>query len=111
MGAEKGLSPVGAAEKHVANSSTQFMRLPWPSVCSVAPRCIKAIGSYADADSEAPMKYIATISTRGRVTIPIQLHRKLGWMKRMKVFIRDVNGVIWIAAVRDVKRPGGNRRR
>jgi hypothetical protein len=38
------------------------------------------------------------------------LRRKLGWMKRMKVFIREVNGVIWIESVRNVKRPGGNRR-
>jgi AbrB family looped-hinge helix DNA binding protein len=55
------------------------------------------------------MKYFATIDMRGRVTIPIELRRKLGWMKRMKVFIRDVNGEIWIEPVRNVKRPGGNR--
>ncbi len=57
------------------------------------------------------MKYSATMSTRGRVTIPIQLRRELGWMKRMKVFIRDVNGAIWIEPVRNMKRPGGKRRR
>jgi hypothetical protein len=82
----------------------------WPSVSSVVPRDLKEVCSYADADCEAPMKYIATIDTRGRITIPIQLRRKLGWMKRMKVFIRDVNGVIWIEPVRKVKRPCGNRR-
>jgi bifunctional DNA-binding transcriptional regulator/antitoxin component of YhaV-PrlF toxin-antitoxin module len=57
------------------------------------------------------MKYIRTVSTRGRVTIPIQLRRKLSWMKRMRVFIRSVNGVIWIETAGTVKRPGGNRRR
>jgi bifunctional DNA-binding transcriptional regulator/antitoxin component of YhaV-PrlF toxin-antitoxin module len=57
------------------------------------------------------MKYFAIISTQGRVTIPIQLRRKLRWTKRMKVFIREVNGMICIEPVLSVKRPGGNRRR
>ena len=57
------------------------------------------------------MSYTAMIDTRGRVTIPIQLRRKLGWMKPIKVLIREVDGVISIEPVRNVKRPGGNRRR
>ena len=57
------------------------------------------------------MSYISTIDSRGRVTIPIQLRRKLGWMKPMKVILRDIDGAIWIEPVRKVKRPGGNRRR
>lgn len=57
------------------------------------------------------MSYTATIDTRGRVTIPIQLRRKLGWMKPIKVLIREVDGVILIEPARNVKRPGGNRRR
>jgi hypothetical protein len=82
----------------------------WPSVSSVVPRGIKEICFYADADCEASMKYIATIDTRGRITIPIQLRRKLGWIKRMKVFIRSVNGVIRIEPVGNVKPSSDNRR-
>jgi bifunctional DNA-binding transcriptional regulator/antitoxin component of YhaV-PrlF toxin-antitoxin module len=60
---------------------------------------------------KGPMSFIVTADTRGRVTIPIQLRRKLGWMKRMRVLIREVNGVLWIEPARNVKRPGGDRRR
>jgi bifunctional DNA-binding transcriptional regulator/antitoxin component of YhaV-PrlF toxin-antitoxin module len=59
---------------------------------------------------EGTMSFLVTVDTRGRVTIPIQLRRKLGWMKRMSVLIREVNGVIWIGPLRKVKRPDGNRR-
>ena len=57
------------------------------------------------------MSYIVTIDTRGRVTIPVQLRRELGWMKRMKVILREVDGAITIEPIRNVKRPSGNRRR
>jgi bifunctional DNA-binding transcriptional regulator/antitoxin component of YhaV-PrlF toxin-antitoxin module len=42
------------------------------------------------------MLFIATVSTRGRVTIPIELRRKLGWNFPMKVTIRDVSGKLLI---------------
>jgi len=60
---------------------------------------------------KGPMSYIVTIDTRGRVTIPVQLRRELGWMKRMKVILREVDGAITIEPIRNVKRPSGNRRR
>jgi bifunctional DNA-binding transcriptional regulator/antitoxin component of YhaV-PrlF toxin-antitoxin module len=60
---------------------------------------------------EAPMRFIGTIDSRGRVTIPIQLRRKLGWMKRLKVFLREVDGVIWIQRATDAQHAGGKRRR
>jgi bifunctional DNA-binding transcriptional regulator/antitoxin component of YhaV-PrlF toxin-antitoxin module len=57
------------------------------------------------------MRFIGTIDSRGRVTIPIQLRRKLGWMKRMKVILREVDGVIWIQRATDAQPTGGKRRR
>jgi len=57
------------------------------------------------------MKFIVTIDLRGRITIPIQLRRKLGWIKRMKVILREVDGVIWIHRATDAQLTGGKRRR
>jgi AbrB family looped-hinge helix DNA binding protein len=42
------------------------------------------------------MQFIVTVDTRGRITIPIELRRKLGWMGRMKVIISEVNGSLLI---------------
>ena len=42
------------------------------------------------------MVFIAKVSTRGRITIPAELRRELGWHGAMKVRFRDVGGTIFV---------------
>jgi len=44
------------------------------------------------------MVFITRVSTRGRITIPIELRMKLGWNGPMKVIFREIGGKVLIEA-------------
>ena len=54
------------------------------------------------------MQFIVTVDKRGRITIPVELRRKLGWIGRMKVIFREVNGRLLIVPA-EPKATGGKR--
>lgn len=42
------------------------------------------------------MTYIVTITSQGRISVPIKLRRKLGLDKSKKVLIREEDGELYI---------------
>ena len=56
------------------------------------------------------MTFIATVDARGRITIPIELRRKLGSMRQMNVLIHEVDGGLLIEPARKTRKFGRKRR-